>query len=114
MDLCSRRILGWSTFDTLAAELPSLTLDRALLTRSSLPGQLLHHSDRDCQYTSAEFRRSLHLRGITQSMSRKANCYDNAAMESFWATLKAECFGSAVPATRSQTCTMVFACIETF
>uniref|UniRef100_UPI00378390C0 integrase core domain-containing protein n=1 Tax=Prosthecobacter sp. TaxID=1965333 RepID=UPI00378390C0 len=60
------------------------------------------------------FRRSLHLRGITQSMSRKANCYDNASMESFWATLKAECFGSTVPTTRSQACSMVFDYIETF
>jgi len=75
---------------------------------------LLHHSDRGCQYTSAEFRQRLELRGITPSMSRRANCYDNATMESFWATLKAECFGSTIPTTRSQAGSMVFDYIETF
>ncbi len=114
MDLYSRRILGWSTLDSLDTALPSQALQRALQTRGSSPHNLLHHSDRGCQYTSAEFRRSLHLRGITQSMSRKANCYDNASMESFWATLKAECFGSTVPTTRSQARSMVFDYIETF
>jgi putative transposase len=114
MDLCSRRILGWSTLDTLATELPNQALDRALQTRGPRPEPLLHHSDRGCQYTSAEFRSSLRLRGITQSMSRRANCYDNATMESFWATLKAECFGSTIPTTRSQARSMVFDYIETF
>lgn len=47
-------------------------------------------------------------------MSRTANCYDSATMESFWATLKAECFGSSIPATRAQAHSMVFDCIETF
>ena len=114
MDLYSRRILGWSTLDSLATELPHQALDRALQARGSIPSQLLHHSDRGCQYTSAEFRSSLRLRGITQSMSRRANCYDNATMESFWATLKAECFGSTIPATRSQARSLVFDYIETF
>ena len=67
-----------------------------------------------CQYASAEFRHRLSLCGITQSMSRKGNCYDNAAMESFWATLKAECFGTTIPATRTQARLMVFDYIETF
>ena len=114
MDLCSRRILGWSTHETLATLLPLHALERALQTRdTSLPG-LLHHSDRGCQYGSTQFRRSLQLRGITQSMSRTANCYDNAAMESFWATLKAECFGSSIPDTHAQATTMIFDYIETF
>jgi putative transposase len=114
MDLCSRRILGWSTHDRLATELPNAALERALQTRGSRPSGLLHHSDRGCQYTSAEFRHRLQLRGITASMSRTANCYDNAAMESFWATLKAECFGATIPATRAQARSMVFDYIETF
>ena len=114
MDLCSRRILGWSTRADLATELPHAALDRALQTRGSKPDGLLHHSDRGCQYTSAEFRQRLKLRGITTSMSRTANCYDNATMESFWATLKAECFGTTVPATRAQAHSMVFDYIETF
>lgn len=114
MDLCSRRILGWSTLETLATELPNQALERALQARGSSPRGLLHHSDRGCQYTSAEFRQHLKLRGITASMSRRANCYDNATMESFWATLKAECFGDIIPASRTQARTMVFDYIETF
>jgi transposase InsO family protein len=114
MDLCSRRILGWSTREDLATELPNAALDRALQTRGSKQNGLLHHSDRGCQYTSTEFRRRLQLRGITASMSRRANCYDNATMESFWATLKAECFGTTIPATRAQARSMVFDYIETF
>jgi transposase InsO family protein len=114
MDLCSRRIIGWSTREDLATELPNAALDRALQTRGSKPNGLLHHSDRGCQYTSSEFRKRLELREITASMSRTANCYDNATMESFWATLKAECFGTTVPATRAQAHSMVFEYIETF
>ena len=76
-------------------KLPLAALDRALHHRAgaSLP-DLIHHSDRGCQYTSSEFRHRLSLCHITQSMSRKANCYDNAAIESFWATLKSECHDS--------------------
>lgn len=114
MDLCSRRILGWSTHQTLATELPSQALERALQARGSSLRGLLHHSDRGCQYTSSEFRHRLKLRGITASMSRRANCYDNATMESFWATLKAECFGTTIPATRAQARSMLFDYIETF
>ena len=114
MDLCSRRILGWSTHDTLATELPTRALERAVQTRGSSPSGLLHHSDRGCQYTSTEFRHRLKLRGITASMSRRANCYDNAAMESFWATLKAECFAGSIPTTRSQARSLLFDYIETF
>ena len=115
MDACSRRIIGWSTHTSLATALPARALERALQSRhkASLP-DLLHHSDRGCQYTSEEFRNRLRLCGITQSMSRKANCYDNAAMESFWASLKAECFGSVIPASRAIARTMVFDYIETF
>ena len=114
MDLCSRRILGWHTADNLATTLPLRALQHALQTRHTTPQNLLHHSDRGCQYTSAEFTRQLSLRRITPSMSRTANCYDNAAMESFWATLKTECFQGAIPATRAQARTMLFDYIETF
>jgi putative transposase len=114
MDLCSRRILGWSTHESLATQLPAQALERALQTRRTSVRGLLHHSDRGCQYGSTQFRRSLKLRGITQSMSRRANCYDNAAMESFWATLKTECFAETIPATHAQANSMIFDYIETF
>lgn len=115
MDLHSRRILGWSVAASLATELPQEALERAFKARpEAVLSSLLHHSDRGCQYTSASFRHSLGLRSIGQSMSRKGNCYDNAAMESFWATLKAECFGKQIPATRALARSMVFDYIETF
>ena len=115
MDACSRRILGWSTHTSLATALPLQALERAMQSRPEASlHSLLHHSDRGCQYTSTEFRHHLRMRGIRPSMSRKANCYDNAQMESFWATLKAECFGTAIPATRTAARTMIFDYIETF
>lgn len=115
MDLYSRRIIGWDSGPSLATELPSSALQRALATRSGHHlRDLLHHSDRGCQYSSHAFRHQLAQQGITQSMSRAGNCYDNAAIESFWATLKTECFGATVPATRAQARSMLFDYIETF
>jgi transposase InsO family protein len=77
------------------------------------PG-LLHHSDRGIQYASSDFRALLDSCGAAASMSRKANCYDNATMESFWATLKTECFASFIPQTKQQAKLMLFDYIETF
>lgn len=115
MDLYSRRIIGWDAGPSLAAELPGSALQRALRTRRGHDlRDLLHHSDRGCQYTSHTFRHQLARQGITQSMSRAGNCYDNAAIESFWATLKTECFGTTVPDTRAHARTMLFDYIETF
>lgn len=115
MDALSRRIVGWSTHSSLHTDLPLAALDRALHNRidASLP-DLIHHSDRGCQYTSSDFRHRLSLSNITQSMSRKGNCYDNAAIESFWATLKSECFGSFIPPSHSVAHSMIFDYIETF
>lgn len=95
MDLHSRRILGWATADHLRTELVTDALHRACSTRAGrdLSGTIVH-SDRGTQYTSADCRRTLGLLRMTQSMSRTANCYDNAAMESFWASLKTEAFRS--------------------
>lgn len=115
MDLYSRRIIGWDAGPSLATELPSSALQRALVARRGHDlRDLLHHSDRGCQYTSHAFRHQLIHEGITQSMSRAGNCYDNAAIESFWATLKTECFGTTIPDTRAQARTMLFDYIETF
>jgi transposase InsO family protein len=89
MDLCSRKIVGWAMADHLRAELCLDALNRAIRTRSPEPG-LLHHSDRGVQYACGEYQKQLRLLGIECSMSRVGNCYDNAAMESFWGTLKTE------------------------
>lgn len=89
MDLYSRQILGWSVWDDLSAGGPVQALGRALQKRS-YPQGVIHHSDRGVQYACRAYRQALAARGLVASMSRKGNCYDNAAMEAFWSTLKRE------------------------
>jgi transposase InsO family protein len=111
MDLCSKRIAGWKLDDSLAAPLVVETFRRAV---SSWSAPALHHSDRGVQYAAQDFRQILKSYDVTPSMSRKANCYDNAAMESFFATLKTECFQNRIPKNRAQAQAMLFDYIETF
>lgn len=89
MDLFSRRIVGWSMSASLAT---TLVLDavRMALTHRQPTAKLLHHSDRGCQYASADFQQLLAEHGITCSMSRRGNCWDNAPTESFFGKLKTE------------------------
>ena len=89
MDLYSRQIVGWSVWESLAAEGALQALARALVKRG-YPRGVIHHSDRGIQYACGDYRRQLHQNGLIASMSRKGNCYDNAAMEAFWSTLKRE------------------------
>ena len=88
-------------------------LARALLHRCP-PANLLFHSDRGVQYASGDYRQALSQAGLIASMSRKGNCYDNAAMESFWSTLKLELVYRRCFATRAQARTQLFDYIETF
>ena len=112
LDLCSKRLVGWKLSPCLATPLVEEAFQRALKLWPA--GPELHHSDRGIQYASRAFRQLLHSCQITPSMSRKACCYDNAAMESFWATLKAECFQGQIPRNLSQAQAMLFDYIETF
>jgi len=89
MDLYSRQILGWSVWENLEAGGPLQALGRALVKRG-YPKGVIHHSDRGVQYASQVYRQALKARGLRASMSRRGNCYDNAAMEAFWSTLKRE------------------------
>lgn len=89
MDLHSRRIVGWDVANTMETALAMRALRMALATRT-LDGPLLHHTDQGVQYTSADYVAELSTRGITQSMSRTGNCWDNAPAESFFSTLKTE------------------------
>jgi len=89
MDLYSRQILGWSVWESLVAEGALQALARAMVKRG-YPRGVIHHSDRGIQYACADYRRELQRNGLVGSMSRKGNCYDNAAMEAFWSTLKRE------------------------
>jgi putative transposase len=110
MDLCSRKIVGWATSDSLQTALVSQALQVALA--QGRPA--LHHSDRGCQYASSAYRALLARQQITPSMSAAGNCYDNAAMESFWSTLKTEWLHQHHFQTRQQAQLAIFDYIETF
>jgi putative transposase len=112
MDLCSRRIVGWKLDSSLAAPLVVDAFQRALKGWAVAPR--VHHSDRGIQYATASFRQLLQAHQVQPSMSRKANCYDNAAIESFFATLKTECFQHGIPKDRLEAQAMLFDYIETF
>jgi putative transposase len=101
MDLYSRKIIGWAMSERIDTLLILKALSMALLHRQP-PSNLLFHSDRGVQYASADYRRALAQAGLTASMSRKGNCYDNAAMESFWSTLKLELVYRRAFESRSQ------------
>ena len=89
LDLASRRVVGWALAPRLDRHLVLTALHRALVTRQPGAG-LLHHSDRGHTYTCGEYQASLAAAGITVSMSRRGDCWDNAVVESFFATLKRE------------------------
>jgi transposase InsO family protein len=88
-DLFSGNIVGYAMGERLTRNLISQSLIRAVAAKRPAQG-LIHHSDRGSQYCSHEYRNILDQLGLTASMSRKGNCYDNAPMESFWGTLKQE------------------------
>jgi len=89
MDLASRRIVGWSMSDRLQADLVCQALKAAYWRRKPASG-LIMHSDRGSQYASDRYRNLITDFRMLQSMSRKANCWDNSPMESFFKTLKVE------------------------
>lgn len=113
LDLYSRRLIGWAMGSGLETALPLAALQMALRQRQPAAG-VLHHSDRGCQYASEIYRAALHDHGCIASMSRKGNCYDNAAMEAFWSTLKHELVYRRSFATRSDATTAIFDYIEGF
>lgn len=90
VDLFSRKVVGWSIGVSLATQLVCEALRRAVESRQPDGKQLLHHSDRGCQYTSDTYPRILRTWGIECSMSRTACCYDNAVGERFFWSLKHE------------------------
>lgn len=114
LDLFSRKVVGWSIGDSLATELVSRALRGAIESRRPDSKQLLHHSDRGCQYTSDAYQRTLRTLGITCSMSRRGDCYDNAAMERFFWSLKHEWVKHEEYQDLSSARLSVFKYIETF
>jgi len=111
LDLASRRVIGWALRTRLAQELALAALDMALEGRRP-SGGLLHHSDRGSQYTSLAYQERLQAAGVRASMSRKGNCWDNAVVESFFATLTKELLGDTVFESRSAASRAVFEFIE--
>ena len=113
LDRCSRCLVGWAMGSTLDTALPLAALLMALRRRKP-PRGLIHHSDRGVQYASADYRSALAAHGLIASMSRKGNCYDNAAIEAFWSTLKNELVHRHHFSTRAEARTAIFDYIETF
>jgi len=113
IDLFSRRVVGWSMSDTMTAQLVTDALIMAIWRRGK-PDALLHHSDQGSQYTSEQFQRLMADNGVTCSMSRSGNVWDNAAMESFFSSLKTERIGKKVYRTTAQARADVFDYIECF
>jgi transposase InsO family protein len=113
LDLYSRKIVGWAMSPSIDSALVLNALDMALTHRQP-PANLLFHSDRGVQYAAGNFRAALLKASLIPSMSRKGNCYDNAAMESFWSTLKLELVYRCVFNTRRQAQSEIFDYIERF
>jgi putative transposase len=114
MDLYSRRIVGWAMDDQATTTLTLRALEMALQQRS-VPVGLLHHSDRGSQYGAVAYQQRLAACGIQCSMSRPGNCWDNAVVESFFATLKTELLVNAHPyPTQQDVRTAIFEYVEGF
>jgi putative transposase len=114
IDLFGRKVIGWSIGSSLATELVSHALRVAIESRRPDSKRLLHHSDRGCQYTSDAYQKTLRTLGIECSMSRTGCCYDNAAMERFFWSLKHEWTNHETFANLEEARLSVFKYIETF
>lgn len=113
LDLYSRMVVGWSMSGNCDEKLVEHALDQALARRRPKAG-LLHHSDRGSQYTSQAYQAYLERSGIQPSMSRKGNCWDNAAMESFFGTLKDECVGEIIYSSHDEARSALFTYMEVY
>jgi len=113
MDLYSRKIIGWAMSQRIDSLLVLKALRMALVHRNA-PRQVLCHTDRGVQYASSDYRHALAQAALCASMSRKANCYDNATMESFWSTLKLELIYRNQFTNHNQARSAIFDYIETF
>jgi len=111
LDLFSRKVVGWAMRDHLRTELPLAALAMAIQRQRPPPG-LIHHSDRGSQYAAREYRKLLKNNAMIQSMSRKANCWDNAPVESFFGSLKAELVSHQRYASREAAKRDLFSYIE--
>lgn len=114
MDLCTRRIVGWSVSNRNDTDLVCTALDNAAQTRGELRAGIVHHSDRGSTYASDRYQRLLARLNMHPSMSGKGNCYDNAAMESFFGRYKTAAVRDHVFASETEVRANVFDYIEVF
>jgi len=113
IDLCSKNVVGWSISENIDTELVLKAFHKACDKRNPLPG-LVFHSDRGSQYASHLFRLALKKKGMIQSMSRKANPYDNAVSESFFHTFKTEEVYQTTYYSKQQAISSIFEYIEMY
>ena len=113
IDLCSRKVKGWSLAERITADLAVSALDMALMQVIN-PAGILFHSDRGVQYASNAFKSAIEINGMVHSMSRKACCWDNAVVESFFGTLKQELVYHCRFKTREEAKLAIFEYIEVF
>ena len=113
LDVYSRTIVGWSMSDHHDAEFVKAALRMALVHRQPGAG-LIHHSDRGSEYASTSYQLLLQEHGIQGSMSKKGDCYDNAMIESFWATLKEECDDQKIFSSRKEAEIAIFQYIAVY
>lgn len=113
IDLYSRRVIGWSMSNVNNTSLVLNALDMAIVGRHPLTA-VLHHTDQGAIYSSDEYVQKLKENNMTQSMSRRGDCYDNAVAESFFSTLKNELVLGMVFESREEARSKIFDYIETF
>jgi putative transposase len=111
LDLASRRVVGWAMRDSLDGALTRDALAMAIAQRRPAPG-LIHHTDRGGQYAATDYRAMLAAHGMSPSMSRKGNCWDNAVAESFFATIKRELLDRTIWHTHGDARSAIFSYIE--
>lgn len=113
VDLCTRSIVGWAVSDRCDTELALRALDAAVARHRPPPG-LLHHTDRGSTYTARAYRDRLDVLGMTASMSRRGNCWDNAVAESTFGSIKAELLNGWTPENAADLASELFVYIEAF
>lgn len=111
LDLASRRVVGWAMRDSLDGALTRDALAMAIAQRRPAPG-LIHHTDRGGQYAATDYRAMLAAHGMSPSMSRRGNCWDNAVAESFFATIKRELLDRTIWHTHGDARSAIFSYIE--
>lgn len=111
IDLFSRRVVGWAMSDHINTELALGALQMAVNARKPARG-LVHHTDRDCRYASDDYQAALNAAGMIPSMSRRADCWDNAVAESIFATLEKELLSTGPLMSRAATRANIASYIE--